>query len=293
MTVDPIDDELPVPPEPGRWLARQLPIPEYVRPLHDGEHTIIEHGNLYFRDGLARPAVAALRAAYDNWRARFSMVEDWTLGPLPGSMISEPLVSFLLTWRMTVDQLASEVSERFGKDSPQWEALTTARHRAYDGSSAYRIVEFMRNRVQHDQMPPITRSRTRPPAGGRPRLAITVPGTWLLESPNCPRLLRTDLTRTTVRALDMNLIISESFQAFEDVLCILLLTENSRAPLYLETFQRMAEETAPAAPTIVLHWLDEDAHARAMFDPLTWLQWADGITRASRTEGCDWRSASD
>ncbi len=279
-----IYDELPLPPESGRWLARQLRIPEYVRPLHDGEHTVIECGNRYFRDGLARPPVAALSTAYDNWRARFSMAEGWTLGPLPESVISEPLVTFLLTWRMTLDQLASEASGRFGRDSPQWEALTTARHHAYDRSSAYRIVEFMRNRVQHQQMPPISRSHARSPGGKRPRLAVTVPAAWLLDSSNCPRLLRTDLTRPTMATLDMNSVVSEAYQAFEDVLCTLLLAEDARAPQYLERFQGMTEETAPAAPAIVHQWFNENDDANVMFDPIKWLEWASAHSDGDRPE---------
>jgi hypothetical protein len=271
-----IYDELPLPPEPGRWLARQLRIPEYVRLLRDDEYTFIERGDRYFRGGLARPPVAALSTAYDNWQGRFSWAEGWAreLGPMPESLISEPLVAFLLTWRMTLDQLASGVSDRFGSNSLQWEALTTARHRAYDRSSSYRVVEFMRNRVQHQQMPPISCSRIRSPEGDRPRLAVTVPAAWLLESSNCPRLLRADLTRSKITTIDMNSVISEAFQAFEDVLRALFLVEDTCAPRYLEAYQELAEETAPAAPVVAHQWFDENNNPRMIFDPVQSMEWA-------------------
>jgi hypothetical protein len=269
-------DKLPLPPEPGRWLARQMRIPEYLRPLRDGEYAFIERGDRYFRDGLARPPVSALSTAYNNWQGRFSWAEGWArdLGPMPESLISEPLVAFLLTWRMTLDQLASDVSDRFGRDSFQWKTLSTARRRAYDRSSSYRVVEFMRNRVQHQQMPPISHSRNRSLEGDRPGLAVTVPAAWLLESSNCPRLLRADLTRSTITTIDMNSVISEAFQAFEDVLRALLLVEDARAPRYLEAYQGLAEETAPAAPAIAQQWFDENNDARMMFDPIHSMEWA-------------------
>jgi hypothetical protein len=250
-----------------------------VRPLHEREQDTLAHANRYFRDELARPAITALNPAYENWRARFSMTEDWSLGPLPESLISEPLVAFLLTWRMTLDQLTSEVSRRFGKDSPQWEALNTARRLAYESSSAYRVVEFMRNLVAHHKMPPITRSRTHPPHGERPRLTVTVPATWLLDSPNCPRLLRADLARPTVTTLDMDSTVSEAYHAFQDVLQALIVAENPNAPGYLEMFHAIAKETAPAAPAIMQQWFGEKNDALMSVDRLEWLQWASETAR--------------
>ena len=95
-----------------------------------------------------------------------------------------------------------------------------------------------------------------------------------MESSNCPRLLRADLTRSTITTIDMNSVISEAFQAFEDVLRALFLVEDARAPRYLEAYQGLAEETAPAAPAIAHQWFDENNDARLMFDPIQSMEWA-------------------
>ena len=77
--------------------------------------------------------------------------------------ISEELlgafVGWLLIWRLIVDQAEHDLSSRFGDNSSQLASFRLARKNAYDSSSAYRVVEALRNLIQHREMPSLTLNR--------------------------------------------------------------------------------------------------------------------------------------
>jgi hypothetical protein len=67
--------------------------------------------------------------------------------------LNRRLVNLLATCRLYVDQVPHNLSNLFGSDSAIVTAFASAKSREYDGKLGYRVMEAMRNYIQHRGLP--------------------------------------------------------------------------------------------------------------------------------------------
>jgi len=108
------------------------------------------------------PTYRLLNSSFRVWKQTFDHVSSAKRGEWQPALIEDLLgafVGWLLVWRLVLDQAEHDLSSRFGQNSDQLASFRLARNRAYDSSRAYRVVEALRNLVQHREMPSIRLSR--------------------------------------------------------------------------------------------------------------------------------------
>jgi hypothetical protein len=135
-----------------------------IREVDSTELTEIEGAISFARQYAQRYTVRLVysgKAAFDQAFAKLHQ-------PLPGSAaqmaadeIEVALVSFLLMWRLFLDQTRHDLSQRFGDQSAEYNQFKTAASAAYDARPGYRFVEGLRNYVQHVGMPGLRSSSVR------------------------------------------------------------------------------------------------------------------------------------
>jgi hypothetical protein len=282
-----------LPPTYGSWLARanskraDFHSVEYLRRLGDSECTALRTARNFFLSGRRRPEVGPLFEAYQSWLGVAEFVTGQArLGPPTMQVTEDRLMSFLLVWRMALDQLAFATSSRFGKNSREWRAYQAGRRSAYDTYFGYRVVEALRNRLQHQERPPLTQK-----IEGHPyickkcgeehvdlSLSVTLQAEWVLESENCPRILKIDLEDPANTIIDIREVVEQSMQGFDDLLYTLLISDagaSERLAVLVEIF----DETSPDVPIIVKSWPDATGNQRGSLEPLSGMEWV--ITRAA------------
>lgn len=124
-----------------------------------------------------------LRLALDNlvWAKR-----EWAQHRVAKQIVNRRVINLLSTTRMYLDQVQHDLGAIFTKASAT-DAVKVATNAEYDGSFAYRIMEALRNHVQHRDLPvheltfpvlfdldvePITRHQTAVPLLNPGRLAL-------------------------------------------------------------------------------------------------------------------------
>lgn len=283
-----------MPPSEGQWLARSSrrrtsffdPI-EYLRPLSEDEFTSLRSAFEYFKLVKRRPEVRPLFDAYENWQSALGHAAEASRlgGPVHEQFVEDRLVAFLLVWRMTIDQLKATTLSCFGKASKQWEAYETGRTCAYDTHFGYRIIEGMRNFIQHYQRPPLIQTIERYPyvcercgeEHASLDLSVTVPTECFLEWEKCPSTLRRDLVDRADEFVDMRVAVAQSMRGFEDFLYTLI-TANDKASYYLTVLVNSFRETAPEVPVLIEWQVAGHDNKRSTIKQLYDMDWV--ITRA-------------
>lgn len=282
------------PPSDGCWLAHGFTENvnfysiEYKRLISDAEYVATQNAWQHFKSGRWLPEVQPLLKVYRSWQEAPGSVTGqarlggFRLGEFLEEVIEDRLISFLLTWRMALDQLASATSSRYGKDSSEWRAYQAGRRKAYDIYFGYRVVEAMRNRVQHQGRPPLAQELIRFPyiceKCGEEHfsydldLSVTMRAEWLLESENCPRTLRRDLMDPSNEIIDIREAVQQSMQGFEDILFALLMSSNGAAE-HLDILVRAFGETSPYRPVLVKSWKDDSGRWLASLEQLSDVDW--------------------
>lgn len=285
-----------LPPGEGRWLARGSssswgfhdPDLEYLRPITEPDALSLQRAHKYFGLSKGQSAVTPLFDAYGAWRDTPKSVSDFTrLGPLHlyAGAVGERLMSFLLVWRMALDHLAKDTSSRFGKDSKQWEAFEASRKQAHKSHFGYRVVDAMRNLVQHQEKPPLAYSLLRSPCtcdrcDGQHEdldLEVRLSKDWLLSN-QCPRMLKQDLIAMERNDIDVRVAVDGSMAGIEDILYAMAMV-NDEALGHLARLVAIFGETEPHIPLIV-EWTADDKPVKASLRPLDGLAWV--MTRATR-----------
>jgi hypothetical protein len=276
-----------LPPNEGWWLARSsrvhphLSAVEYLRPLSDGEVDALSAAYEHFVRGREQPEVKQLFEAYQAWRGAPRAAASLTsTGPLPMEIVEKALVTFLLVWRMTLDHLARAISSRFGKESRQFEAYTASRRRAYDTYFGYRVVESMRNLVQHQEKPPLEQTLERHAYTCKKcgqehddvrDLSVTLSPAWLRKG--CSATLKRELDELNTDSIDMRVAVEESMRGFENILHAVLLSTHD-GPAHRAALVNVFEETSPDYPVLVECWSDEEGEPRVSvcsFDAVDWV----------------------
>lgn len=265
MSEPPRSDKPLLPPTDGLWLAHSASKRvdfysiQYLRPLGGAEGTAVYAAWKFFQSGRNRSETEPLFEAYRKWlNVPDLLIGQAGLGSPVWQITEDRLMSFLLVWRMALDQLASATSSRHGKESIEWRAYQAGRKAAYDTYFGYRVVEAMRNRLQHQDMPPLTQALERCPYTcercGKEHvdlhLSITMKAQWLLESASCPRTLKRDLEDPANAVIDIREAVKQSMRGFDDLIYTLLMSD-SEAPELLALLAGIFDETAPDVPIIV------------------------------------------
>jgi hypothetical protein len=282
-----------MPPSEGTWLARTPsrfrsfydPI-EYLRPLSKAETDSLDIAHEYFRLGKQQTNVESLFKAYRDWSEAPIFVAEATRlgGPPQTEVVEDRLLSYLLVWRMAIDQLANATSTHFGRESEQWKAYQEGRRRAYDAYFGYRVIDAMRNLVVHKEMPPLTHTLIAYPYNcdkcgnehANLDLSVSVSKSWFLGRERCPRVLRRDLINRDEDAIDIRAAVAESVRGFEDLLLSILLASDP-ARRHLAALINMFNETSPDAPVTVERKINENGRDRARVKDFNDLEWV--ITR--------------
>jgi hypothetical protein len=78
---------------------------------------------------------------------------EWT--SLVGELhhLNRRLVNFLATARLYLDQVPHNLSTLFGQDSPIGAQFVAVKHREYEARLGYRVMEALRNYMQHRSLP--------------------------------------------------------------------------------------------------------------------------------------------
>ena len=90
-----------------------------------------------------------LRLALDHlvWGA-----SKWSTHRAARHAVNLRIINFLSTTRLYLDQVSHDLVALFGKDSAETQEVEAARRAEYDSSLAFRVLEALRNHVQHRAM---------------------------------------------------------------------------------------------------------------------------------------------
>jgi hypothetical protein len=274
-----------LPPNYGWWLASSsrahasLCAIEYLRPISEIEFDTLCAAYEHCARSRKQPEVEPLLQAYEAWRRALRSAASLSrLGPLPKEIVEKKLVAFLLVWRMAFDHFASIISSRFGKGSMQFDAYTASRCCAYDRYFGYRVIESMRNIVQHQERPPLEQTIERHPYSSENcdqehdvlDLSVALSAAWLRKG--CSATLRRDLDGLSNDSINMRLAVEEAMQGFEDILyAVLLATDDGRS--HRAALVAVFGETRPNYPVLVEYWSGQEGEPRASVLALRDVAW--------------------
>jgi hypothetical protein len=289
-----------LPPDDGWWLAHDVTRQtsfysvQYLRPLSEAESAAVRAAWSFFASWRFRSEIEPLLDAYQHWLNSLNLaLGSARLGSRGNNSIAEnALISFLLVWRMTLDQLANATSSRFGKDSKQWHAYQAGRKIAYDTYFGYRVVEAMRNQVQHQERPALTQEFKNysyicercSKEHADLDLSITMHADWLLKSGQCPRVLKTELEHPANAIIEIREAIRESMQGFDDLLYTLLMSDD-KAQEHLAVLLQVFSEASPDVPFLVKSWKDESGESQATIVTPSDMDWVIARAAASPNNG--------
>jgi len=78
---------------------------------------------------------------------------SWTQFRLQRHVVNRRILNVLSAARMYIDQVRADVAALYGTASRQYEAIVAEMSARYDESIAYRVMEVLRNHVQHHSLP--------------------------------------------------------------------------------------------------------------------------------------------
>ncbi|HVI69782.1 MAG TPA: hypothetical protein VM581_05005 [Magnetospirillaceae bacterium] len=235
--------------DPNKWA--------YVRDLDDAEVEVlriaVEHCRKYARR-VPIQLVYAGRRSFDDAVAALSSVSG-LVGPTLAQNVEVAFVAFLLLWRLCLDHLRADLTTRFGDTSDRFRDFEKATNDCYDTSASYRLIEGLRNFVQHVDMPGIhfTRSKRLGRLPGEPavvsELQMVLPREALLAWKKCPRLLRLDLQADSSPIPVVGLL-DEAMAAFQNLVNKVAELDEPALRQHLAVIRRLVDEVAPAQPIV-------------------------------------------
>ncbi|MGW5742328.1 hypothetical protein [Amycolatopsis sp. NPDC003861] len=193
--------------------------------------------------------------------------------------LNASIVSFVLIWRLCIDQARHDISDRFGKDSQQLSNFTLATKQAYDEHFGYRLVEGLRNYVAHRAMPPISgniqQSRGTQPNEVVITPTITLSKTPLLESGKMPKILKQDLEDHPEERIPLPEAIDDAMSGFQKITDALFEIDRPQLEEHLMRLRDLVLETQPEVPAL-MEYTKSTTGVRQIsgftrFDDLFWL----------------------
>ena len=197
----------------------------FVRCVDSGEAEQIIEAARFCRQYATMPTHRLLNSSFRVWQQTFARAVNAKKGELRPELTEDLLgafVGWILIWRLIFDQAEHDLSSRFGKNSDQLAKFRLARHAAYDGSQAYRVIEALRNLVQHQGMPPLylTRTERLDRATGRvvTKVSYKFSVSYLLDSPRCKATIKDEFRGNPEMELELPELIDEAMKALTPVL---------------------------------------------------------------------------
>jgi hypothetical protein len=166
-----------------------------------------------------------LSSSFRVWHQTFGRAANAKKGewsPVLAEDLLGAFVGWLLIWRLVIDQAEHDLGSRFGNPSEQLSEFLLVKNGAYDASRSYRLVEAVRNLVQHREMPSLKLNRTEELdlATGQPvtKVSYRFPVSDLLDSPKCPATIKKEFRDKPDMELDLPVIVDEAMTAMNAVL---------------------------------------------------------------------------
>jgi hypothetical protein len=197
----------------------------FVRCIDADEAEQIIAAASFCRKYATMPTHRLLNSSFRVWKQTFERAANAKKGEWQPALTEELLgafVDWILIWRLVFDQAEHDLSSRFGKNSGQLAKFRLARSAAYDASQAYRIVEQLRNLVQHQEMPSLRLNRTEQlnPATGQvvTKVSYKFPVSYLLNSAKCKVTVKNEFRSSPGMELELSDLIDEAMTALNPVL---------------------------------------------------------------------------
>jgi hypothetical protein len=185
--------------------------------------------------------------------------------PFPSQMVAVlnqeaevALVTFLLMWRLFLDHSKHDLSQRFGKPSATFDQFIQKTSDVYDRYPGYRLIEGLRNYVQHVGLPglQVTVSQSLEGDGSVIRNATAVLSTsTLLDWGKCPALLRADLEKFSATLPIVDLV-QDAVCAFAELASELSAIDAPELRRHFARIQQIVDEVAPDTPLIAQESLE-------------------------------------
>jgi hypothetical protein len=244
---------------PGWTLQRaKQDSTEFVRCLSDDEFKQIATAATFCRKYALSPSFRLLFSSYRVWRDTLEKANapeaERVLFAIADELQSA-FIGWLLIWRLIIDQADHDISERFGGDSNERSLLRKARSNAYDNHQAYRVVEATRNLVQHREMPPFNFNQSSgldPQSGQITRtFEVTLPASWLLDSPKCPATIKREFEQKPTEALRVTNIVDDAMAGFQKVLITLVGINQPELAEHTNLLRGVFSEVHPGLPVLI------------------------------------------
>jgi hypothetical protein len=198
---------------------------KFVRCVDADEAEQIMAAAGFCRKYATMPTHRLLNSSFRVWEQTFERVanaerNEWQ--PALTELLMGAFVGWILIWRLVFDQAEHDLSSRFGPSSSQLAKFRSARSTVYDTSRAYRVVEALRNLVQHRGMPSLYLNRTEELDRTTGRRVTSVsykfPVSDLLNSPKCPAKIKNEFGSNPDVELELPDLISDAMAAIKPVL---------------------------------------------------------------------------
>ncbi len=201
----------------------------FVRCVSADEAGQISESVSFCRKYGTTPTHRLLGSSFRVWQQTYERIASMKRGEWQPGVAEDLLgafVGWLLIWRLVLDQAEHDLSSRFGKGSDQLARFRLAKRNAYNASTAYRVVEALRNHVQHREMPSLTlkRNETLDHATRLPKMIISYcfPVSALLDSPKCPATIKKEFRDTPDLEFNLPDIVDQAMTAIKPVLIELI-----------------------------------------------------------------------
>ncbi|MEV4057078.1 hypothetical protein AB0J55_38230 [Amycolatopsis sp. NPDC049688] len=231
---------------------------ETLRPVTEDEERSIRDALLYCRTYAARLStrlVVGAKSNFDEVAGRLNQHLHGDEVRQTSEELSASLVALALIWRLCLDQLRHDISDRFGKDSEQLNKFALATNRAYDEHFGYRLIEGLRNYVAHRAMPPISgnveQKRGNSPGEVIITATITLAKAPLLESGKMPKTLKNDLEAYPESDIPLPETIDDGMVGFQKVNDVVFEIDRPQLENHLTRLRNLILETQPDVPALV------------------------------------------
>ena len=231
---------------------------EFIRCLADAEFEKIKAAAMFCREYVLSPPSRLLISSYQIWRNIITQADGQAPGLLPfesSNELQSAFVGWLLIWRLVLDQADHNICRRFGKESNERLLLGQARRDAFDVHRGYRVVEAMRNLVQHREMPPfnLNRNRQLDRQSGQVvnNIEVVFPVSWLLESSKCPAKIKSEFKDSSAEVLSMIDIVDDAMSGFHEVFLTLVRINHPEMMESVNLLRQIFGEAHPGLPVLL------------------------------------------
>jgi hypothetical protein len=209
----------------GWTLQRAGSTTTFVRCVDATEAKQIMTAAAFCRQYAILPTHRLLISSFRVWKQTFARTvnakrDEWQ--PALAEDLMGAFVGWVLIWRLVLDQAAHDLSSRFGKDSDQCARFHSVRRGAHAASRAYRVVDALRDLVQHRGIPSLRLSRTKEldrATGQRvTRVSYKFCVSDLVDDPKCASIVRKEFRSTPDLELELPDLVDEAMAALNPVL---------------------------------------------------------------------------